>query len=162
MSSERNDMSDKFVPVTGGCLCQAVRYEADVNLGEAYYCHCKTCQKSTGAPAEVGVLVKPGTLKFTKEDPKFFQSSPLARRGFCQHCGSRLVYMSLIRADWTNVSVGTLDHPEHVVPAEHICVESQFPWSDVADDLPRTRSEDDPDLTEAWANAGLTHEGKPL
>ena len=128
-------MSHKFVLVTGGCLCEAVRYEAEVNLNEAYYCHCKTCQKSTGAPAEIGVLVKPGTLNFTKEDPKFFQSSPLAKRGFCPHCGSRLVYMSLIRADWTNVAAGSLDHPERVVPAEHIWVESQFPWYEVADNL---------------------------
>ncbi len=155
-------MSDKYVPVTGGCLCEAVRYEAEVNLNEAYYCHCITCQKTTGAPAEIGVMVKPGTLKFTKEDPKFFQSSPIARRGFCRHCGSRLVYMSLNRADWTNVSAGSLDHPERVVPTEHICVESQLPWYDVADDLPRIRSEDYPDLVEEWAAAGLTHEGKPL
>ena len=155
-------MSDKYVPVTGGCLCQAVRYEADVNLSEAYYCHCITCQKSSGAPAEVGVLVRPGTLNFTKEDPKFFQSSAIARRGFCQHCGSRLVYMSTNRADWTNVSAGSLDHPERVVPTEHVCVESQFPWYEVADNLPRIRSEDYPDLVEEWASAGLTHDGKPL
>ena len=155
-------MSVKFVPVTGGCLCEAVRYEAEVNLNEAYYCHCKTCQKTSGAPAEIGILVKPGTLKFTKEDPKFFQSSPIAKRGFCQHCGSRLVYMSRNRADWTNVSAGSLDHPERVVPIEHICVESQFPWFEVADNLPRQRSDDDPDLKEAWASAGLTHEGKLL
>ena len=155
-------MSDKYVPVTGGCLCDAVRYEAEANLKEAYYCHCKTCQKTTGAPAEVGVLVKPGTLKFTKEEPKFFQSSLLARRGFCQHCGSRLIYMSLNREDWTNVSAGSLDHPEHVEPTEHICVESQLPWYEVDDDLPRERSEDYSELIDAWANAGLTHEGKPL
>lgn len=155
-------MSDKYVPVTGCCVCEAVRYEADVNLSEAYYCHCKTCRKSSGAPAEVGVLVKPGTLKFTKEDPKYFQSSPIARRGFCRHCGSRLVYKSLNRADWTNVSAGSLDHPERVVPTEHICVESQLPWYDVADNLPRQRSEDYADLIKEWANAGLTHDGKPL
>ena len=29
-------MSDEFVPVTGGCLCRAVRYEVDANLGEAF------------------------------------------------------------------------------------------------------------------------------
>ena len=155
-------MSDEFVPVTGGCLCQAVRYEADVNLSDAFYCHCKTCQKTSGAPAAVGVLVKQGTLKFTKEDPKIFQSSPFARRSFCQHCGSRLIYMSASRADWTNVSAGSLDHPERVVPTEHLCVESQWPWYEVADNLPRKRSEDDPDLVEVWASAGLTHDGKPL
>ena len=155
-------MSDKYIPVTGGCLCDAVRYEAEVMLNEAYYCHCKTCQKTTGAPAEVGVLVKPGTLKFTKEEPKFFESSAIARRGFCRHCGSRLIYMSKNREDWTNVSAGSLDHPERVVPTEHICVESQLPWYEVADNLPRERSEDYTDLIEEWARAGLTHEGKPL
>ncbi len=70
--------------------------------------------------------------------------------------------MSPNRADWTNVSAGSLDHPERVVPTQHICVESQLPWYEVADNLPRTRSEDYADLKEAWANVGLTHEGKPL
>ena len=68
-------MSEKFKPVSGGCLCGAVRYEAEVNLREAYYCHCQTCQKLTGSPATVGVLVKPGTLSYAKEEPKFYQSA---------------------------------------------------------------------------------------
>ena len=155
-------MSDKFVAVTGGCLCQAVRYEADANLCEAFYCHCKTCQKTSGAPAEVGIMVKPGTLKFSKADPKYFQSSPIGSRGFCQHCGSRLTWISPDRADWTVVFAGSLDHPERVVPTEHLSVESQLPWYEIADNLPRNRSEDDGELIEAWTSAGLTHEGKPL
>jgi len=155
-------MSDKYVPVTGGCLCGAVRYEADANLSEAYYCHCKTCQKTSGAPAETDVLIKPGTLIFTKEDPKFFQTSAIAKRGFCQHCGSRIVWISPNRADWTNVSVGSLDHPERAIPTEHLCVESQLPWYEVADNLPRKRTDDYPELIEEWSRVGLNHDGQPL
>jgi hypothetical protein len=155
-------MSDEFVPVTGGCFCEAVRYEADVNLRDAFYCHCKTCQKTSGAPATVGALVKQGTLKFTKEDPNVFQSSPFASRSFCPHCGSQLVWTSPDKEDWTAIFVGSLDDPENVVPTEHLSVESQLPWFKVADNLPRKRTEDDPDLMKLWASAGLTHEGKPV
>ena len=155
-------MSEEFFPVTGGCLCEAVRYKADVNLGEAFYCHCKTCQKTSGAPAAVGVMVKPDTLIFTKGDPKYFQSSPIGSRGFCPHCGSRLNWVSPDRADWTVVWTGSLDEPERAIPTSHISIESKLPWYEVADKHPRTRTEDDTDLTDAWAGAGLTHEGKPL
>ncbi len=155
-------MSEEYTPASGGCFCGAVRYKAEVSLHEAYYCHCRTCHKLSGTPAQVDVFVKPGTLRFTKEEPKFFQTSPFAKSGFCQHCGSRLVYISTEKDDWTSVMVGSLDHPEHVVPREHICVESQLPWYKLADNLPRSRSEDDPDLVASWAKFGLSHEGKPL
>ena len=42
--------------VTGGCLCGAVRFAARVYLKDAYYCHCRMCQKSSGAPADKGQL----------------------------------------------------------------------------------------------------------
>jgi hypothetical protein len=155
-------MREKFVPVTGGCLCKAVRYEADANLSEAFYCHCKTCQNTSGAPVTVGVMLKPGTLRFTGEDPQVFHSSPIGGRSFCQHCGSRLHWVSPDRADWIFVFAGSLDYPERVVPTEHLCVESQLPWFEIEDDLPRNRTEDDSELKEAWASTGLTHEGKPL
>jgi hypothetical protein len=155
-------MSEKYAPVTGGCFCGAVRYEAEASLHDAYYCHCRIYQKTTGAPAGIGVLLKPGSLTWLHEAPKFFQTSPFAKAGFCQHCGSRLINVSPGRDDWTNVSIGSLDHPEHVVPSEHTCVESQLPWYKLDDDLPRSRTEDDPELIEAWGKAGLTHEGKPL
>ena len=43
-------MAEKHLPITGGCLCGAVRYEVsqlpDDDVG---YCHCRMCQKATGA-----------------------------------------------------------------------------------------------------------------
>jgi hypothetical protein len=157
-------MSEEYSPVQGGCLCGAVRYDAAVALRNAYYCHCKLCQKTSGAPAQIGVLVKVGTLKFTKGEPRFFQSSPLGKRGFCEQCGSQLIWTEpdVLNSKWTNVSVGSLDNPEQVVPVEHTCVESQLPWYNLADELPRKRTDDDPELVEAWARAGLTHDGKAI
>ncbi len=56
------ELQGKAEKVTGGCFCGAVRYEAEVHLDDAYYCHCRTCQQTSGAPAEVGVLVKPESI----------------------------------------------------------------------------------------------------
>jgi hypothetical protein len=48
--------------VTGGCLCRRVRYQAEVYLQSGYISHRTICQKCTGQPAEITVLIKPGTL----------------------------------------------------------------------------------------------------
>jgi hypothetical protein len=122
----------------------------------------------SGAPAKIGVFVKPGTLRFTHNEPKYFQSSPFGSGGFCADCGSRLIWMTwgeeegaTVQDKWTNVSVCSLDHPERAVLIGHTCVESQLPWYQLADDLPRTRSEDDPELVAAWTKAGLSKDGTP-
>ena len=146
-------MDERADKVTGGCLCGAVRYQAEAYVTLAYYCHCRMCQRSSGTPAEVAVLVRPGTLAFTGEEPTFYRSSPFGRRGFCRRCGSRLVWMSPDRPAWTNLAVGSLDRPEDVVPREHACVESQLPWYRPGDDLPRRRSDQIPELVEAWRTA---------
>ncbi len=41
-------MSDKTTPITGGCMCGAVRYEATEPPQKVGYCHCRMCQKWTG------------------------------------------------------------------------------------------------------------------
>ena len=53
--------------MTAGCLCGSIRYKAKAFLEIVYYCHCRSCQKSTGQPAEIGVLIKAGTLTFEGE-----------------------------------------------------------------------------------------------
>ena len=148
------ELEENAEKVTGGCFCGAVRYQAEVYLEDAYYCHCRTCQKISGVPAEVGVFIKPGSLRFTNGEPKYYQTSHFAERGFCSDCGSRLNYRPILPEapeSWMNLPVGTLDHPERAKPASHVCVESQLPWYKIDDGLPRTRTEDDPELAALWS-----------
>lgn len=125
--------------VTGGCLCGRVRYEAEVFLQNGYICHCTICQRSTGQPAEITVLIRAGTLHYKNGEPTYFQSSPDGKRGFCPTCGSRIVWQALRpEDDWlTNVTVGSLDDPAAARVTRHICADTQLPWYDVGAGLPR-------------------------
>jgi len=136
---ERRPMTDNPVPVTGGCLCGAVRYEAEAFVKSGYYCHCTQCQKSSGAPAEIGIPIKAGTLTFTNGEPKYYVSSEIGKRGFCEHCGSRLVWRPTDPANdsWTNLAVCSLDNSEDARPCRHTYVDTQLPWYELADQLPR-------------------------
>ena len=137
-------MTDHAVPVTGGCLCGAVRYQAEAFLQSAYYCHCSMCQKTSGGTFEIGVPLKAGSLKFMGTSPVFYASSEIGERGSCGTCGSRLLWRPRDPGSeyWTNVSVSSLDQPGDAQPQLHIYVDSKYGWFDVADDLPRYSAED--------------------
>lgn len=130
--------------VTGGCLCGRVRYEAEVFLENGYICHCTICQRSTGQPAEITVLIRAGTLRYLKDEPRYYISSPDGKRGFCDHCGSRIVWQALrAEDDWlTNITVGTLDRPQDVRMSRHIYADTQLPWYKVCEDLPKLKAAD--------------------
>lgn len=125
--------------LTGGCLCGAVRYRAGTMI-RAGYCHCRMCQTASGAPVVAWVVVPRDSLAFTQGTPVEFRSSAKAKRLFCGHCGSPLVF----REDGSNevdINLATLDEPEHVVPSYHIYTASQQPWLHIADEAPRFAAE---------------------
>jgi hypothetical protein len=137
-------MKSQTTHVTGGCLCGRVRYNAEVFLKSGYICHCTICQKSTGQPAEISVLIKAGTLKYGGQEPKYYVSSTFGKRGFCSECGSRIVWQALnVEDDWTtNLDVGGLDNPADVRVACHIHADTQLPWYKACEDLPKFEAND--------------------
>lgn len=137
-------MAHHATKVTGGCLCGRVRYEAEVFLHNGYICHCTICQRSTGQPAEITVLIKAGTLRYLQEKPKYYVSSPEGKRGFCGECGSRLVWQAQHpKDDWlTNLTVGTLDRPGEARVTRHIYADTALPWYQTCEDLPKYEGKD--------------------
>jgi adenylate cyclase len=146
-------MSDKTIPITGGCMCGAIRYEAREHPTETGYCHCSRCQKASGNLFISYAVFPTDALKITCGKPKFFQSSPSLDRGFCSDCGTPVVHYYLKGNDIVIVMLGSMDHPEEWPPTMHVGVESQISWLSIHDNLPRLRSEDDPDIIAARESA---------
>lgn len=146
---------DKTSLITGRCMCGDVRYEISQPAIETALCHCRMCQRFTSAPFAAWAVFPPEAVRFTGTEPKYYNSSPIAERGFCGNCGSSLT-MRWIRepSDILAFLIPSLDHPEDFAPSLHLGIESQIPWLDMHDDLPRSRSEEDPELLRRWAEVG--------
>lgn len=145
------------VPVTGGCLCGEIRYRVTEPALDTNFCHCRICQKFSGAPVTVGSTYATTAVQFTKGEPKYYRSSPFAERGFCANCGSSLTYRPLVPAvgpaweNWILIYTASLDNPVPNAPTWHLGVESQMPWLDIQHARKRVRCQDSPDLVEAWS-----------
>ena len=75
---------------SGGCLCGAVRFEAEGVSNELHTCHCTMCRRWSGGPG-MGVNVE--SVTFSGEDHVGrYASSAWAERGFCTACGTNLFY----------------------------------------------------------------------
>ena len=157
-----NTSTDKSPLITGRCLCGEVRFQISEQPIEIVFCHCRMCQRSSGAQIGAGAMFTREALRFTRGAPKYYKSSPIAERGFCANCGSSLTYRPLVPqwSDWIDVDVASLDSPEDFAPTWHLGVESQMPWADINDDLPRVRCEDSPALVEAWKSVGMSSPGQ--
>ena len=122
--------------LAGGCLCGAVRYRVTAVL-RADLCHCRMCQKASGAPVVAWLTVPGDAFSFTEGQPIAYQSSARAFRHFCGACGSQLTFREPENPSELDVNLATLDHPEAVPPQYHIHTTSGMPWLDINDNLPR-------------------------
>ena len=139
---------------TGGCLCGEIRFQVmGKDVGSAY-CHCRMCQRFSGAPVSAGTGFLSNDVRVIQGEPKIFVSSTIAERAFCPTCGSSL-WMRYSAREWIFVKTLCLDNPEDFAPTTHFCIESQMPWHDVHDDLPRLSCEDSPSLVENWESVGV-------
>lgn len=123
--------------IEGGCLCGAIRYRLGGAVSESGYCHCRTCQRQSGAPVVAYFSIAPAQFAYTKGTPKTYRASSRAGREFCGDCGTYLLF----REDDTSASLGvnttTLDDAARVPPAFHIWHRSRVAWFDTADNFPR-------------------------
>ncbi len=121
----------------GGCLCGALRYTSSAEPVEAGYCHCRMCQKLSGATVLPWASVSASSFGYTEGQPKIYTSSAHGQREFCAECGSQIAFRATDTDDTVEINVGTLDDPEAVNPQYHVWCNSQVSWFDTQDELPR-------------------------
>lgn len=117
--------------ITGGCLCGALRYEADGDPVFAGYCCCGDCQRATGSGFIPFMGFPAHTIRFSGEARAF--RSPAFRggeavRNFCPTCGG-LVFGGVIGADAQHtVYAGSLDDKTRFRPTMALFLRDKPDW----------------------------------
>jgi hypothetical protein len=100
----------------GGCLCGAIRYRTNSKPLMVMHCHCKFCQRATGAAYSVEPMFDKKSFEVIAGEPTTYgQTSEGSGKhitiNFCSTCGTKL-FLDLERfPDLCVVYGGTFDDP---------------------------------------------------
>lgn len=120
-------------PLDGGCDCRAVRYRLESAPLIVHCCHCRWCQRETGAAFALNAMIEADRVELLSGEPELVMTPSESGRGQkiwrCPTC--RI-------AVWSNyggageavrfVRVGSLDEPDRLPPDIHIFTASKQPW----------------------------------
>ncbi len=91
----------------GGCLCGAVRFEADGAPERVGICHCRDCRKHHGALFYAAAIFHAAKVRVTGTTHSF------AGRHFCPACGSSVFART---GDEIELPLGAFDAQDVFVP----------------------------------------------
>lgn len=117
----------------GGCTCGHVRYKMTSDPLIVHCCHCRWCQKQSGASFAVNALIETQRVEVLEgKVDEVKVSSPAGYGQVIVRCPKCRV------AVWSNylsmgeevrfIRVGTLDNPDRMPPDVHIYTSTKQPW----------------------------------
>ncbi|KAI4660204.1 uncharacterized protein J4E79_006009 [Alternaria viburni] len=111
--------SKPFPALSGGCVCNTIRYRLLTAPLYCYACHCMDCQKQTGSAFYLSLNIELYNIQILSPTKPSFLSREV-KPGLVDrnHLGEAVV----------ELRVGTLDFPSLMEPDIHIHVESKLDW----------------------------------
>jgi ribosomal protein S18 acetylase RimI-like enzyme len=100
------------------------------------------CQKAGGNWGLALIGLDADKLVWTRGRPSEFRSSAIVSRGFCERCGTPL-YMREDGDPQYEITIGSLDDPNAMLPRRAVGVESKLRWFDTLAALPARRTDED-------------------
>ena len=120
-------------PLEGGCDCRHVRYRMETAPLFVHCCHCRWCQRESGASFALNAMIEADRITVLGAEPELIHTPSASGDGqtFARCPACRIAVWShyagagpLIRF----VRVGTLDEPDRLPPDIHIFTSSKQPW----------------------------------
>ena len=124
----------------GGCDCRYLRYRLASRPMYVHCCHCRWCQRETGASFALNALIEADRVVHLGGEPELVDTpSPSGKGQLLARCPKCRL------AIWSNyggfritrfIRVGTLDNPDAFPPDIHIFTSSKQPWVRLSGDVP--------------------------
>ncbi|WP_263147118.1 GFA family protein [Pseudomonas sp. RIT-PI-AD] len=125
----------------GGCQCGSLRYRFQAPLRDIAHCHCTICRRSSGGLVVTWITVPRAAFEWLRGEPGEYASSATCTRYFCRDCGAQLALFTRHSPETLDVTIGTLDEPEHAPADRHIWVGTRLPWLNLDPQLPDEEEE---------------------
>ncbi|USP78356.1 uncharacterized protein yc1106_05630 [Curvularia clavata] len=124
-----------FPSITGGCLCDTIRYRLLTSPLFCYACHCTECRTFTGSAFSLVLKIEMYNIKVISPTlPTFFKSQKqrgiVVQQAECPKCHVHLWSTNGVKGEEAvyEVRVGTLDFAELMEPDVHIFVQNKLEW----------------------------------
>ena len=140
-------MSEVQLPITGGCLCGAIRYEISKPPLGSRTCWCRLCQYLASGSATVNLIVPADAVTITgplKTFDRIADSGNHVTRGFCPECGTQVTSGSIENGHLLVIRTGTLDDPGLMGPQATIWTDMAPDWAPMNADLPAHKRQPPP------------------
>lgn len=132
--------TDKCAKASGGCLCEAVRYEIVGDMRGIVNCHCSKCRRFHGNFGAYTSIKEADLVLVEKRGLKWFKSptdeTPNVHRGFCSECGSSLFWHPRGQ-ERIAVAAGSLDEPTQLQTIGHVWISQISDYYEIDDNLPK-------------------------
>ena len=127
----------KGAKLSGRCFCGAVQYRVIGQPDDAFFCHCESCRRSSGAPVVAWGRVHQNRFEVTQGELSKFASSPEVTRSRCARCGTEVLYQHEDCSPDLDFPLATLRTPGDVAPRYHVRAAEKLPWIEINDALPQ-------------------------
>jgi hypothetical protein len=120
-------------PLEGGCDCRAVRYRLESAPLVVNCCHCRWCQRESGAAFALNAMIESDRVTNLGIEPEVVHTPSESGAGQkiarCPRCRVAVWSHYAGAGRITKfVRVGTLDTPDALPPDVHIFIASKQPW----------------------------------
>ncbi len=137
----------------GGCDCRYIRYRMKSRPLYVHCCHCRWCQRETGASFALNALIESERVEDLGGEAELVDTPSPSGKGQkiarCPKC--RIALWSHYAGAGTTVRfmrVGTLDNPDAFPPDIHIFTSTKQPWVVLPQGIPAVPEYYD--LREMW------------
>ena len=116
-------------------MCGHVRYALAAEPANVVDCHCRDCQRSSGAPFVTWTTVPRAGFALTRGSLQYVAFAD-RRRGFAPCCGTPVVFEEDAVTEWIDVTVASFDEPGALRPAKALWLEDHQPWVPLNPQIP--------------------------
>ena len=129
-------MKKNFFSKIVNCLCGGIKLKVKGKLRHVINCHCLQCMKTHGNYAAYTSCLEENITFINKKTLKWYNSSKVAKRGFCSTCGASMFY-KLLKSNNISIAAGMFNNPTKLKTHSNIFTKGKLDYYKLQPTLPK-------------------------